>query len=946
MTFKIIAGVQILNLWNFELPLLINFLTKIQIMKRLTFFFILFFGLFNLANAQRVVTGQVKDGSGVPLIGASVFIPGSNTGTITDENGKFSIRINPGEKLQINMIGYESQILSEFSNEALSVMLQTTTTTLDQVIVTGTRRANRIRTETPVPVDVLLVQQTQFPTSKMDVTSMLNFAAPSFNHAKQSGSDGADHIDLGTLRGMGPDQTLVLINGKRRHQTAFVSVFGTRGRGNSGTDLNAIPQSSIDRIEILRDGASAQYGSDAIAGVMNVILKKNIDKWTGHVGYASNYDNEYNTILSKDQGYQEYEDKLDGNTISAGLNYGIRLGNKGGFINIGGDFASIGKTYRQDPDHILPFNIYRRTHGDASVDAFGGMLNFNLPLMDENKLSFYGNGGYNFKDSDAFAFTRRFNDNPERFPTDAAGNIILTDFIKATSDGSSYYYNPKIQSEISDLAFSAGLKGTGYAGWDWDLSNTYGKNDFHFFGDKTFNAGLGAQQTHFDDGGFSFAQNTTNLNFAKEFPGFLSGFHMAFGAEYRLENYKLYAGEEASYKNYDSAKPSGSQGFPGYQPADAVDASRNTFGFYMDMEADLSKSFLLAAAFRNELYSDFGLTNNYKLAARYKVDDMTNLRASASTGFRAPSLQQINFSSTFTTVQGGLISEVKIAPNYSPITKAAGIPELKEEQSTNFSLGVSIKPISNLTLSIDAYQVKVKDRVVLSGQFSADDETLSETLRNTLKDLKVSYAQFFANAVNTTNSGVDLVLDYNHKCHQGTLHFLFTGNVQKMKINRINVPEELNSSESNKEYFYSEREQYFLLASAPKTKFGISLDYSWSRYSIGTRFNYFGQVDLLGYGDFNSLKPEVPSDADENIRLRDEYNYSRKLVQDIFASARIYKGATLYIGADNLWNVHPDLAFVNGAAGWAYNNETGGPWDAVQMGGNGRKLFARLGINF
>ncbi|MBK8485081.1 MAG: TonB-dependent receptor [Saprospiraceae bacterium] len=899
----------------------------------------------SLLHSQQTINGQLKDASGAPLVGASVFIPGTNTGTISDAYGNFTIQLKKGEKLQVNLIGYESLILTEFLNENLSLIMETSITSLEQVIVTGTRRANRIRTETPVPVDVVQISQTQFPTAKMDVTSMLNFAAPSFNHAKQSGSDGADHVDLGTLRGMGPDQTLVLINGKRRHQTAFVSVFGTRGRGNSGTDLNAIPQSSIDRIEILRDGASAQYGSDAIAGVMNIILKKNINKLTGHVGYASNYDNKYNTILAKDQGYNEYENKLDGNTLSAGLNYGIGIGSSGGFLNLGADYASIGKTYRQDPDQILPFNIYRRTHGDGSVDAYGALLNFELPLRQDNKINVYGNGGYNFKKSDAFAFTRRFADNPERFPTDAAGNIILTNFIKTTADGN-YYYNPHIQTEVSDLAFTAGLKGVCVGAWDWDLSNTYGKNDFHFFGDNTFNAGLGANQTHFDDGGFSFAQNTTNLNFGKEFPNILSGFHLAFGAEYRTENYELYAGEEASYKNYNQDKASGAQGFPGYQPTDEVNANRNTFGFYSDIEADLSSKFLLTAAFRCENYSDFGVTNNYKIAARFKADAMTTLRASASTGFRAPSLQQINFSSTFTTVQGGLISEVKIAPNYSPITKAAGIPNLKEERSTNFSLGASIKPAQNITFSIDAYRVKVKDRVVLSGQFSADDETLNETLRNTLRDLKVSYAQFFANAVNTTNSGVDVVLDYNHKCSAGTLRFLLTGNVQKMEIDRINIPENLNTSESNKEYFYSIREQYFLLASAPKTKFGISLDYSWNRWTFGTRLNYFGQVDLYGYGDFESLKPEVPLDNSPNIRVPDLYNYTPKWVHDVYVSARIVKGATLYFGVDNLWNIHQDLGFVNGAAGWAYNNETGGPWDAVQMGGNGRKLFARLGINF
>ncbi len=896
--------------------------------------------------AQQIINGQLKDHNGEALIGASAQVIGTARGTSTDDQGRFQIAISPGEKIRFSMVGYQSVEWSDFSKLPLMIQLEEALTELDQVVVLGTRRPGRIRTETPVPVDVIQVGQALFPSAKPDITAMLNATTPSFNHTRQSGSDGADHVDLGTLRGLGPDQTLVLLNGKRRHQSAFVAVFGTRGRGNSGTDLNAIPVSSIDRIEVLRDGASAQYGSDAIAGVMNIITKSSTGKLSGNISYGANYDNTYNTRLLQNEGYNEFGNKIDGASLNVGANYGIALGSKGGFLNVSADYAKLGKTYRQDPTGTLPFNIYRRTHGDGSLNAYGGLLNLDLPLNSSGNLSVYGFGSYNFRDADAFAFTRRFNDNPERFPTDASGNIIqVPGIIKTDADGN-FYYNPHIQTEIKDLSGTVGLKGTLADNWNWDLSNSYGKNDFHFFGDKTFNAGLGADKTHFDDGGFSFAQNTANFNIGREFGSILNGLHLAFGAEYRSENYQLYSGEEASYKNYNSDKASGSQGFPGYQPSDEVDASRNTVGLYADVEADLTKSLLLGAAYRFENYSDFGNTSNFKLAGRYKFDNMTSLRASLSTGFRAPSLQQINFSSTFTTVQGGQISEVKIAPNSNPITKAAGIPELKQEESLNLSFGVSIKPVNNLTLSIDAYHVKVEDRVVLSGQFSADDESLSENLRNTLKDLHVSYAQFFANAVNTTNNGVDVVLDYNQKFENSSLKYLFTANFQKMKIDQINVPAELNTSPSNKEYFFSAREQYFLLASAPKTKFGMGLEYSWSRFSIGSRLTQYGQIDILGYGDFQTLDPEVPSDSDPNVRYRDEYNYTRKWVHDLYASVRILDGAHIYVGADNLWNVHPDLGYVPRAAGWAYNNETGGPYDAVQMGGNGRRLFARLVFNF
>lgn len=914
-------------------------------MKNRILYSLLLLLFYSIAFAQPNVQGTVKDKNGVPLEGATVQVIGTTRGDHTNEKGEFSVSANSGEQIRISLVGYTTKEFSADGSKSVEIVLEDAITELDQVVVVGTRRPNRIRTETPVPVDVVNISQNQFPSAKADVTAMLNVAAPSFNHSKQSGSDGADHVDLGTLRGLGPDQTLVLINGKRRHQSSFVSVFGTRGRGNAGTDLNSIPQSSIDRIEILRDGASAQYGSDAIAGVMNIILKKETSKLSGQVGIAANYDDEFNTTLLKDQGYNEYVGKLDGKTLSAGANYGFGIGDRGGFVNLSADYIKSGKTYRQDPSQTLPFNIYRRTHGDASLNGLGAGLNMEIPLKDENRLSVYGFGNYSSRETDAFAFTRRFGDNPERFPTDAGGNIIIVPGIIKEDGNGSYYYNPHIQTEIKDLAGTLGIKGKMGANWEWDLSGTHGSNDFHFFGDKTFNAGLGATQTHFDDGGFKFAQTTANLNFSRAFSNIANGLFLALGAEYRSENYQLYAGEVNSYASFND-RPGGSQGFPGYQPADEADESRNTTGFYADVEVDLSKSLMLGGAFRYENYSDFGSTSNFKFTGRYKFDATTALRGSISTGFRAPSLQQINFSSTFTTVQGGLISEVKIAPNASPITKAAGIPELKQEESLNMSLGLTIRPDNNLSFSIDAYRVKVDDRVVLSGQFSADDPTLSTEFTDILKSLNVTYAQFFANAVNTTNTGIDAVLEYNHSCAKGNLKYLFTGNIQKMKIDAINVPAALNTSESNREYFFSEREQYFLIASAPKIKFGMSLEYSWNKFSIGSRLNYYGQINLLGYGDFNTLEPQVPTDADENVRVRDEYNYRRKWVQDLYASVKIIDGAKLYVGVDNVWNNHPDLGFAPGAAGWAYNNETGGPYDAVQMGGNGRRLFARLAFNF
>lgn len=594
----------------------------------------------------------------------------------------------------------------------------------------------------------------------------------------------------------------------------------------------------------------------------------------------------------------------------------------------------------------MPLNIYRRANGEGSLDAVGAMINIELPIKN-TKTTIYLFGGSNSKNSEAYAFTRNWSARPERFPTDANGNLIFVEGIMQIAGDSEIYFNPLIQSKITDLSFAAGARGLMGKGWNWDLSNNTGRNDFHFYGEKTFNASKGADQTSFDDGGFNFLQNTTNLNFNKEISGVLQGFGLAAGAEFRLEQYNLYAGEEASYKNYNPDKATGAQGFPGYQPADEVKASRNTIGAYVDAELDITKKFLVTGAVRVENYSDFGLALGGKFSTRYKFTDNFSLRASVSNGFRAPSLQQINFSSTFTTVQGGQIAEVKIAPNYSKIAKAAGIPELTQELSTNVSGGFTFSPIKNLNISVDGYMVKIKDRVVLSGQFDASDTTLNSELTTIMNDAKVSYAQFFANAVNTTNSGFDFIIDYKWVTDIHTLRTTFAGNIQKMTIDQINVPTKLNDTKEHRSTFLSEREQSFILASAPPVKFNFSFEYGYKKISAGLRLNYFGEITTLGYGeDGLGINPQVPTDEDENIKVDDKYVYGAKLVPDLFLSYKFIKGANLVLGVDNFMNVHPDLGAVSAARWWAFNNESAGPFDAVQMGMNGRRIYARLGFNF
>ena len=901
------------------------------------------------AFAQQTVSGKIVDANGVPLAGVNIKSKKTGKTAVTAADGTFSISVAADDQLEVTSVGYAPQTVAA-TGGTINIKMETAITELNQVVLLGTRRVGRVKTETTAPVDVINVGQATAPTGRMDLTSVLNYAAPSLNYNKQSGSDGADHIDLATLRGLGPDQTLVLVNGKRRHQTAFVAVFGTRGRGNSGTDLNALPSYAIDRVEILRDGASAQYGSDAIAGVINLITKKNINQVTGTIGFAGYLDPKFNTAF-EEKLWLDYEhlSKIDGKNVTANVNFGVPLGSRGGFVNLTFEGTSTSKTFRQalktdnylTDDEAMYMNIYRRGMGDAGLNAGGTFYNMEIPL--KGNATFYSFGGANHKSSDAYAFTRNFSARPERFPTDNFGNLIYDPKIMRVGSDGETWYSPHIQTKINDYSVTGGFRGTCGGSWNWDFSNTIGKNNFHFYGDKTYNASQGPAQNHFDDGGFSFLQNTANLNVSKELT---SKINLAVGAEYRYENYQIFAGEAASYRNYDPNKATGAQGFPGYQPADVVDAKRHVWGGYVDAEFDVSPEWLINLAARAENYSDFGFTHNYKLATRYKASPNVNIRGSVSTGFRAPSLQQINFSSTFTTVQAATIAEVKIAPNYSSLAKAAGIPELTQEKSISGSLGFTWKATPHLNVTLDGYYTKVKDRVVLSGQFDGSDPNLDAGLRAQMASLNVSLAQFFANAVNTTNTGVDIVVDYNKKVGVKRYKALFTGNFQTMKINDINVPAKLSGSDFLRKTFLSDREQKFILASAPKMKFAFNFEYGYRKWNFGTRLTYFGKVTLLGYGqDGLGINPTVPLDNGGGD-VPDQYDYSGKLVTDLYFSYPLTKSITFFAGADNILNAYPDFGVVKGAKDWAYNTETGGAWDAVQMGFNGRRLFMRFAFSF
>ncbi|MDX1326292.1 MAG: TonB-dependent receptor, partial [Arenibacter sp.] len=857
---------------------------------------------FSLVSSQTPVNGTVTDQDGLPLAGVNIVEKGTSNGTTTDFDGKYQLSVFANATLVFSYIGYNTVAVEVSGRETINISLSEGMM-LDEVQLVGSRSPKRTATDTAVPVDVIDIAEVATQSGRIEVNELLQYAAPSFNANKQSGSDGADHIDPATLRGLGPDQTLVLINGKRRHQSSLINIFGTKGRGNTGTDLNAIPASAIKRIEILRDGAAAQYGSDAIAGVINIVLKDQTDKVSGFVSYGAYNTNapgdfppgtpntDGNRLDTKQDGNVIGEDKsLDGGSVKAGVNFGAAIGNNGGYVNVTTEYLKKNKTLRPGFD-------FRRGFGEASIEGFNLMANASIPLSTQSE--FYVFGGRNYRDTDAFAFTR--ND----------GNRVIPSIYP---NG----FNPRITSNIIDNSLSAGFRTVLENGWKMDMSNTYGKNKFHYFIKGTLNASLeDVSPTDFDAGGHSLMQNTVNLDFSKFFEDTLEGVNLAFGAEYRTENFIIFAGEEGTWGTYDvkgnlitdpstqtqptdpesgELRPGGSQGFPGYGPANEVNRSRSNISLYADGEFEFSEPFLLSAAARFENFSDFGSTLNGKLAARLKASDKVNIRGSVSTGFRAPSLAQIYYNLRFTNFIGGEAVDQLLSPNNSPVTASFGIGQLKEEKAFNAGLGFTAT-FGDFTATIDGYYIKVDDRIVLTGNFDAPQIP------------NVEAAQFFVNGVDTKTTGLDIVLSWIKNFEDSRLSATVTGNINDMEIDKV------NNGGLDAETFFGERDKGFLLASAPKSKLTLNVNYRKGKFDAGLGFTHFSKVELL---DFQMLEPtsDYASFADKVMQATDTYD--SKMVTDLVLGYQFTDGLKLNIGANNLFNIYPDQQddWVEGGGYW------------------------------
>jgi iron complex outermembrane receptor protein len=859
------------------------------------------------------LTGRVADaGDNTPLPAAAVRL-GGGPGTTTREDGTYTLSAPAGSyELVISRVGYtavrEQVTLTAGATVTRNVRLAEAAALLETVVAVGTRRPDRTATDAPVPVDVLTAADIQ-ATGLTETAQIIQRLAPSVNFPRATVADGTDHVRPATLRGLAPDQVLVLVNGKRRHNSALVNVNGTVGRGSTAVDLNAIPASAIERIEILRDGAAAQYGSDAIASVVNIVLK------TGSRREA---------LASAGQTTQG-----DGRVLQVAGTGGIDVGETG-YVTLSAEFRDRENTNRSLPDTRQQYfaNDPRNTNralinhrqGDSDSRDAGAFLNVALPLAPWAEA--YAFGGLSHRDGEAAGFFRRAND----------ARTVRS----IHPDG----YLPLIATEIDDGSGTAGVRGS-VAGFRYDLSGVYGRNAFRFDVLNSNNVSMGnASPTEFYAGTLNFDQTTVNLDLSRTLPlGLPEAVNVAVGAEYRRDGYGIEAGEEASYVNGGVAildgpnagqlAAVGAQVFPGFRPSDAKDVSRHSRAAYVDVEITPIRGLLLNVAARAEDYSDFGSTQDGKLAARLEPFPGFAVRGAVGTGFRAPSLGQSFFSSTATNflVINGVNTpvDVRTFPAGSPEAAVLGATPLRPEESVNYSAGIAWEPRRDFSLTVDAYRIDIDDRIVFSENFTG---AAIRQLFTNAGFAGVTGGRFFTNAIDTRTKGVDVVVQYQRPMGQGILRFTGGGNLTETEVltDSVVTPPQLVGLG---EVLFGRVERGRLERGQPRSSLNLALNYALDRLAVNLNNRRFGEVSVFGAAPEGS-----PTNTDQTFGAR--------WITDLDLSYRFVRGFTVAAGANNLFGVMPEQNFRSPTG--ADNSNAGiFPYNGISpFGFNGAFYYVRL----
>lgn len=738
--------------------------------------------------------------------------------------------------------------------------------TAEELVVTGTRAEPRSRLESLSPVDVVTAQTLQKQGST-ELATALAAVVPSIDFPRPSNTDGTDAVRPATLRGQGPDQTLVLINGVRAHTSALVNLNGSVGRGSAAVDLNTIPQVAIDRIEVLRDGASALYGSDAIAGVINIGLRQ-----ADHGGGATVTWGEHYTGFN---GFYGRNGRItDGADTTVAGWQGLKLGSDG-FLTVSAQYRDFNHTNRSDFDpRVSPPRITSR-FGDGDVEEGTIYFNGGKPIAEGWTLNFWG-GGQRRHSETAATF---------RLATDATQNII-----SVYPNG----YLPLINTHSDDFSLGGALKGD-LAGWKTNLSVDYGWNRLKYGVEHTLNPTLGPTSPQsFYAGQLTYDQTVGNFDMNRDFDAGLAGpLNVAFGIEARNEQYKIGAGEPGSYirGTVSPALAIGSRGFTGFQPDNEVDKTRTNVGAYLALEGKLTDWFTGSAAVRQEHYSDFGDTTNGKVSARVEVTPNLAFRGSAESGFRAPSLQQQYFTSTAILFINGIPFDTGTFPSISPTGLALGGEPLKPEKSRNYSLGAVLQ-YGHFNATLDAYEIDVDDRIVLSetltGSATAAAGTNARVIFNLLQPFGASAARFFVNGVDTRTKGIDFVSNYALPgTDLGDFNFTVAANTNKLRVTKTPVTKQTILPTPTSLF----ARQAVLRFEEGTPKWKVTLQSDWSNGPIGAtlRSTFYGDV----------LSPGTLADGSADIHT------GKRSVWDLEAHYKFERGVTVSLGADNLFDAYP-----------------------------------------
>ena len=720
----------------------------------LTTLLFLLFAMPLVVNAQSV-SGTISDAQGA-IIGGTVAVSPTGGGTTTDVDGKYSVDLSPGTyKLTVSYTGYDAQTkeftLTAGQNMVWDVTLVQGSNTLADVVIVGSRTAPRSSTTSPLPVDVFRAKDL-VSTGQTSFDKALQYRVPSFNTVQTPVNDATALLDPYEIRNMGPSRTLILINGKRKNMSALLYTQTSPGRGETGADISAIPTDAIKRIEILRDGASAQYGSDAIAGVMNIILKD--DAENGSITLRSGITAEG-----------------DGENYGIVLNNGSKIG-KTGFVNYTMDLSKIEQSNRPGTvdaageagdfgADIADVNAFLALKPDAgningSPETTAAKFSVNAGIDVSENTELYGNAAYVYKKVNSYANYRTpYWRTQESFP-------YLADFFPDGPNGEYIGYVPTFDGDLNDYNATIGFRNK-KNGWITDASFTTGGNTQTYIirNSHNRNGTLNPDSTFkyrenspliFDPGGTKFVHQVGNIDITKRVS---DKFGFAFGSEFRSETFTIIEGELASYED------GGADSFAGNDPRNSGKFNRYNFGAYLDGAFDLTDDFLINATIRAENYSDFGNAFVWKVSSRYKMnDDKITLRASASTGFKAPTLHQIyTQKAQYSFVPGSGIQVGGLVNNVSREARLLGLPSLDPEKSTNITVGVGLRLTPQLSLTVDYYNIAVTDRIILSTEIGSTPGG-GTSLDNILAANNLSDLSFFVNGMDTRTSGIDFVAGY------------------------------------------------------------------------------------------------------------------------------------------------------------------------------------------